>query len=96
MNNDIYHTKMKLVILVFVSLFLAILISTSIADHVIPVDAYSDSAQVDNIKNQCLSSKLLFISWGSIILLGLICMYFRNKKKYTTTLNSGLGLDSRY
>ena len=70
---------MKSVIFVF-SLFFAILISTSIADHVIPVDVHSDSAQIDNIKNQCLSSKLLFILWGSIILIGLIFMYFRNKK----------------
>lgn len=79
MNNNTYTTKMWLMILIFVSLILATVISTSIADYVIPVDVYASTAEIDNIKNQDLSAKLLITSWLGIIALGVIIRHFRKK-----------------
>lgn len=80
MDKKTYDTKMRLVIFLFVSLFLAILISTSIADRILPVDVHSSTAQIDNIKNQNLSNRLFSFFWMLIIAIGLIFGYFRKNK----------------
>lgn len=76
-----YDTKLAACLFMLLTLFISILLASSISNHMVPVDVHADNYFQQDGQNRALGDKVFLFSWG-VQWVAILVWWFKKEKQF--------------